>query len=536
MNSKLVSGAVIYRFGDCALDPARRGLRRRGCPTAIEPKPFDVLAYLIENRHRVVGRDELINHMWPGRVVTDSSLSTCIKQARRAIGDDGISQRWIRTTPRRGFRFIGAVGPDDATGAGTETPAVEAGESSALGLGVPSVAVLPFTQLSGGSRGKRELCEHLADGMAEDMISALSKFRWLRVVARGSSFAFRGRTVDVRQISRELGARYVLDGSVRVSGRRLRVSVRLVEAKGGSHLWTERFDREIEDVFAIQDEITGAVVRTIAPYIDERERQLVRRRAPSSLDAWSLYQEGLAAYHTQTEAGLRVAAKAFDCAAAVDPEFAIALGYAAASRNRIVLNFSPPDRDALLAEARDRVTTALALDPWDAVAVLAYGVLASLEGDPDLATRRVREALALNPNAAYTWAILSYVERNAGRFEEALRASDRAIELSPKDPAMPMLLFNRTSSLFALRRYDECVECGRLAVQGSAPFAVSYLVLAAALVHLGHGSEAVQVLEELEQRFPGYASSPPRGMEPAMRVLRRAGLEHGIQAESRGGR
>ena len=253
---------MIYVFADCSLDIDRRELWRGNDRVAVEPQVFDLLHYLIQNRERVVSKDDLIAHVWNGRIVSDSSLSSRITAVRRAVGDGGDQQRLIRTIARKGLRFVGEVREDRSSGGASapqRSPHVERDTVALASPGPPpplpdkpSIAVLPFTNMSGDPEQ-----EYFSDGITEDIITALSRLRWFFVIARNSTFVYKGQAVDVRSVGRDLGVRYVLEGSVRKSGHRMRITSQLLEATTGSHIWTERYDRELTDIFALQDEITG---------------------------------------------------------------------------------------------------------------------------------------------------------------------------------------------------------------------------------------------------------------------------------------
>ena len=248
----------------------------------VEPKVFDLLAHLIGKRDQVVSKEDLIAGVWLGRVVSDSALTSCINAARVAIGDSGESQRLIKTLPRKGVRFVGTVREGDSS-AGPEPPSVAlASPRPALALpDKPSVAVLPFANLSNDPDQ-----EYFADGLTEDIITALSRLRWFFVIARNSTFAYKGKALDVRQIASDLGVRYVLEGSVRKAGDRLRVTSQLIDASTGAHVWAERYDRVLADIFAVQDEITTSVVASIEPQLYEAEILRFQRKPPENLDAW----------------------------------------------------------------------------------------------------------------------------------------------------------------------------------------------------------------------------------------------------------
>ncbi|MBR0907550.1 winged helix-turn-helix domain-containing protein [Bradyrhizobium liaoningense] len=277
-----------YLFDDYVLDTDRRELHRGADAVSVTPQVFDILDYLISNRERVVSKDDLMNAIWKGRIVSDAALTTRMNGARAAVGDCGETQRLIKTIPRKGFRFVGAVRE-----VRKPTPAVHhrpEAEPAALPLpDKPSIAVLPFASLSSDSEQ-----EHFADGIVEEITMALAHFRWLFVIARNSSFAYKGRVVDVKQVGRELGVRYVLEGSVRKAGNRIRIAGQLIDAETGTHLWADRFEGPIEDMFDLQDNLTSSVIGAIAPKLQREEIKRARRKPPESLDAYDHYLRGLA--------------------------------------------------------------------------------------------------------------------------------------------------------------------------------------------------------------------------------------------------
>src|SRR5712671_1409761 len=250
----------MYRFEGYTLDAARCSLRTEDRVIELRPKAFEVLRYLVENAGRVVTKEEFIRAIWSDVVVTDESLTHCVSEARHAIGDN--DQAIIKTVPRRGYRFVAPVSRSSADGgsapqSGSAPPRAGADSDRAL-PDRPSIAVLPFSNIGGDPEQ-----EYFADGMVEEIITALSRFSSLFVIARNSSFAYKGRSVDVKQVGRELGVRYVLEGSVRKSANRLRITGQLIDASNGVHIWADRFDGALEDVFDLQDEVTASVVGAI---------------------------------------------------------------------------------------------------------------------------------------------------------------------------------------------------------------------------------------------------------------------------------
>ena len=251
---------------------------------AIEPKAFDLLVYLIANRERVVSKDDLVTAIWGGRIVSETALTSCINAVRRAIGDSGKTQQRIRTLPRKGIRFIGDLRHGNDAERETADKAAQDASGPALALpDKPSIAVLPFLNLSADPEQ-----EYFTEGITEDIIIELSRFHSLFVIARNSSFSYKGKSADVRQVGRELGVRYVLDGSIRKSTNRIRMTGQLTDTLTGNHIWAERYDRVVEDIFAVQEELTRAVVAAIEPQIEAAEQLKVTRRRPGNLSAYEI--------------------------------------------------------------------------------------------------------------------------------------------------------------------------------------------------------------------------------------------------------
>ena len=312
-----------FLFEDYVLDIDRRELRRGAQQIAVGPQVFDLLVYLVQNRERVVTKDDLLDAIWSGRFVSESNLTTRINAARKAIGDTGEGQRLIRTVPRKGFRFVGVVTCEaenvkDVRGSTATTP-------KPLPLpDKPSIAVLPFDNMS----GDREQ-EYFADGMVEEIITALSRFRQLFVIARNSTFTYKGRAVDVKQVGRELGVRYVLEGSVRRSDNRVRIAAQLIDATTATHLWADRFDSAFENIFDLQDRLTATVVGAVAPQLQQAEIERAKRKPTESLDAYALFSRGMAKLYPWTLEGTNEALRLFHRAVELDPDFAPAYGMAA---------------------------------------------------------------------------------------------------------------------------------------------------------------------------------------------------------------
>jgi TolB-like protein len=315
---------LLYSFEAYALDTERRELQRGLELVALEPQVFDLLVFLIENRDRVVSKDDLFASVWQGRIMSESTLTSRINAARKAVGDSGEQQNLIRTVARKGFRFVGSLRDEPAT-----PPAAAPAEPTRPTIPLPdrpSIAVLPFINMSGDPEQ-----EYFSDGISEDIITALSKLRWFFVIARNSSFIYKGKAVHLKQVAEELGVGYVVEGSVRKGGDRVRITVQLNDVATGSHIWAERYDRDLADVFAVQDEITEAIVAAIEPQVYAAENFRAQRKPPDSMDAWDLVMRALSHYWRVTRQDNVVAQALLEKAIAIDPNYGQALGVLATS-------------------------------------------------------------------------------------------------------------------------------------------------------------------------------------------------------------
>jgi TolB-like protein len=454
-----------YRFDHYVLDPAKRELRRDNMLVAVEPKAFDVIEYLIGHRDRVISKDELLAAVWKGRIVSESALTTCINAARTAIGDSGEAQRLIRTLPRKGLRFVGAVDQTDAPGLDASTaervvptdraPLRAAGADDARpALAVPerpSIAVLPFVNMSDDKEQ-----EYFADGVADDIITALSRFRSFLVIARNSSFTYKNRVVDVKQVGRELGVRYILEGSVRKALNRVRITGQLVDAEAGTHLWADRFDGGIEDIFDLQDQVTFSVVGAVAPTLLQAEIERARRKPTDSLDAYDFYLRGLGLAgglaREQNEEALRFFNRAID----VDPHFATAYGMAAWCHVSSHVNgwtanpsLEIPSISLLARRAADYGTS-------DAIALAYAGIaIARIIGDLPAGITLIDRALFLNPNLAAAWIFSGWARAFLGETEIAIAHLEKAARLSPLDPLIFLTQMVTSLAHFVAGRYEE---------------------------------------------------------------------------------
>ena len=445
---------MLFRFESCVLDTGRRELRRGAEPVPVEPQVFDLLVCLVENRERVVSKDDLIASVWGGRVISESTLTSRINSVRKAIGDNGDEQRLVRTIARKGLRFVGDV-QIQQDGMANEGPGREARPALAL-PDRPAVAVLPFSNMSGEPEQ-----EYFSDGISEDIITALSKLRWFFVIARNSSFIYKNKPVHMNQVAEELGVRYVVEGSVRKDGDRVRISAQLNDVMTGSHIWAERYDRKLEDVFAVQDEITAAIVSAIEPQLYAAENIHAQRKAPDSMDAWDLVMRALSHYWRVTRQDNVVAQALLEKAIAIDAQYGQALGLLATSYMFTAhMGWADMAKAAELAERS--ALAAIRADSEDAWAHhgLGHAYLFARRYDDSLAEFEL--ALRLNPNFALAQAFYGLSLSYSGRWQEADDAARRALRLSPRDPYSAVYLGIAAYAQFLGRNYAEAIRSSLL--------------------------------------------------------------------------
>jgi TolB-like protein len=517
---------LLYLFEDYTLDTDRRELRRGRALVALTPQVFDLLEYLIRNRERVLSKDDLIASVWRGRIVSESALNTRISAARSAIDDTGEEQRLIRTLPRKGVRFVGVVREEQKPGAMITAGAVLETPTSVLSLpDRPSIAVLPFTNLSGDPKQ-----DYFADGIVEEIITALSRLRWLFVIARNSSFTYKDRPVDVRQVGRELGVRYVMEGSVRKSANRVRISGQLIDASTGAHIWADRFDGAMEDIFDLQDQVTASVVGAIAPKMEQAEIERARRKPTANLDAYDYYLRGLAKVYQATKPANDDALGLFYKAIELDPNFASAYGVAAWCYTWRKRHGWMADRTKEVAETARLALQAVESGKDDAIALAMGGfALAFTAGEIEDGAALIDRALILNPNLAAGWLLSGWVNLYLGEHEITIERATHAIRLSPLDP-FTFLAYTIIGGahLFA-GRYDEASWWAGKALREHANWAGAVRVTAVSHALAGRLDQAHKAMARLRQIDPTLRVSDLRHMFPLRRSEDLARFEEGLR-------
>ncbi|HWP26137.1 MAG TPA: winged helix-turn-helix domain-containing tetratricopeptide repeat protein [Xanthobacteraceae bacterium] len=527
---------MIYRFENFVLDVGRRELLNGTTLVAVEPQVFDLISYLVQNRERVVSKDDLIEHVWNGRVVSESTLTSRITSARQALGDDGENQRLIRTVSRKGLRFVAEVreGEGPAQAAKPEAvgpsfdpvPPVSHGTLLPRLPDKPSIAVLPFTNMSGDPEQ-----EYFSDGITEDIITALSRLHWFFVIARNSTFVYKGQAVNVKQVGRDLGVRYVLEGSVRKSGPRVRITCQLLDGISGNHIWSERYDRELTDIFALQDEITASVTSAIEPKLLAAEGMRSEARSTEDLDAWDLVARALSHFWKLTAADSANAIAILRQAVEHYPNYAPAhsmLAFALFASGYV--GWIPPgtERDFAAQLAR-RAAELDDSDPW---AHLALGYYEFTGRNTDEAIRHFSAALDLNPNFAAAAGSIGFALALDGRSDEAIRHFEQALRMSPRDPFNSFFYVGIAAAHYLAGRYAEAIKWAKQAVQLRPGYIGAHRILCASLAQAGQAEEARTVLQTLRQMHPEislawirqsvpYTAGP---MENFLDGMRKAGL------------
>jgi adenylate cyclase len=390
----------------------------------------------------------------------------------------------------------------------------------------PSIAVLPFENMSGDPEQ-----EYFADGMVEEIITALSRFKWLFVIARNSSFTFKGKAVDVKEVGRRLGVRYVLEGSVRKASGKVRITGQLIDAATGAHIWADRFERDLTDIFALQDEVTIAVVSAIQPKLLQTEIATATRRRPENLTAYDYYLRAMQQYYLTTREGFADALRLSHRALELDPRLGLVAALAGGCHTMNVLLGYAIDPQFERKEAVRLLHLALSLDDGDPDTLAwASMISAFMVGDSESEIEMADRAVALNPNSFNAWHYRGWVYKIAGSPEEAIRSFERAIRMSPVDPLLHRSLSGMGMALIELGRFDEAIVAGKKSLRQNPSYWPAYRNLASAFAHLGRDAEmreAAALLLELDPAFTISAWIARGGQSNSKLIiegLRKAGL------------
>ncbi|MCW5746547.1 MAG: winged helix-turn-helix domain-containing protein [Alphaproteobacteria bacterium] len=512
-----------YRFDDFEVDTDRYEIRRSGAVQPVEPLVFDLVVFFARNPGRIVGREEIIDNVWQGRVVSDATISSCVKSARRALGDSGDNQSYIRTVRGRGFEFKGQITILDGAslnGAATGRLATPDVARAAGSDSKPVLAVLPLANLSA------EVDEYFADGLTEDIITNLSRFRDLHVIAGASTFQFKGRAFDLAELRARLNAGYVVQGSVRRAAGQVRITVQLIDSTSGVQLWGDRYDREMGDIFELQDEVTRMIAATLGVKVQDVALQRALTKSPTELDAYDCLLRarrytGILSPEMHAEAR-----DLLERAVELDPLSADAhalLANVYLAEHRFDMNPRPNPIGRALVHA----LAATRLDPQNAYARCWLAIVHFFRGENDKFEAESQLALSLNPSDPETLADVGHYLSFMGEFERGVALSRRAQQLNPLHPSWYHFSFARYH--YAKGDYE-----GALAdvQKGGMPhFYWTYLLRAAAKGQLGHpdAAESLARIYDFKPDFSARAelrkwNAAAHDMEHILQGLRKAGL------------
>jgi TolB-like protein len=474
------------RFGAFELDSARGVLTHNGSPISLGNRAFSVLEALLRADGKVVTKDELMATAWPGTVVEEANLSVQIAALRKTLATSPEARDWVTTVPRVGYRF---TGPLQEIGAAAASPAVPISPAADK----PSIAVLPFTNLSGEVEQ-----EYFADGITEDIIDALSRYRWFFVVARNSSFAMKGRPLGVRQLARELGVRYMLEGSVRKSGQRIRIAAALSDVESASQIWADRFEFALTDMFSIQDQIVQQVAGAMEPELLKSESRIATARRPgATVTAWDLVRQGTHAFHKVARESHLRARELFREAISREADLPEAHIWLARVSAGIVAYGWSADPQADIREGLAAAFEAIRRDERSPYSHYALAIVSVYAGELAQAIRAAGRALELNPSFALGHLVLGMAHLFAGRAQEATEAMERGLELNAYDP-QNFVWYN----LLALAHYfagqsDKALHAAERARGIRPTWRISLELMACCHLALGHADAAMQCVEQM---------------------------------------
>ena len=491
---------MIYRFGPFELDMDKIELRADGEVCPVEPQVFSLLALLVENRERLVTKEEIVEKVWDGRVVSESAVASRVKSARKVLGDDGITQRFIKTIHRQGFRFIA-----DAKVARTES-AVPGGGIGAVQpadeINRPSIAVLPFRNI-----GVVGAYAAIADALPHDLITELARLRWLFVTARGSSFRLRGSDTDMREIGRLLGVRYCLSGTVEIAGASLAVTVELSDTRDCGVVWAERFAGAVDDVHQIREDIRSQILAALEIQIPLHEATLARLTVTENLDAWSAYHLGLQHMYRFNRKDNAAATALFQRAVTQDPGFARAHAGLSFIHFQMAFMHYADDRAGEIALARRFAVRGLELDPMDPFVNFTMGRTFWLEGDLEGSLAWLERATSISPSYAQGLYARAWTESLAGRGVEGRRHVDFAMRLSPIDPLYYAMLATRAFTHTVMGEYAEAAEWAERAARSPGAHVLIAMIAVAVQALAGDEICAASWAANVRSRNPALTRS-----------------------------
>ena len=487
----MAASGDIYQFGPFRLDLGAGILFHKAQPTMLGQRAVALLRLLLDRAGAPVSKDALVEAGWGQIAVADNNLTVQIAALRRVLADAANAEKWIETMPRRGYRYVGPevsrVGPQVPPRRGELAPPDK-----------PSIAVLPFANLSGDPEQG-----YFADGVVDDIITGLSRIKSLFVIARNSSFTYRGEAIDIKRVGRELGVRYVLEGSVRKAADRVRITGQLIEADSGAHLWAERYDRKFEDIFALQDEIALAVVGAIEPSLRQAEVERVRRKRPGNLDSYDLVLRAQPDVYSGMPEPSAQALPLLQHAIELDPTYALAHAFAAMCHHNRFLRagLHEEDRAASIGHARSAIT----YGQDDALALTLAAFSIGMDGhDRTAAFVAFEAALAVSPSTALAYILGGVILGWTGDADRAIEWGERGMRLSPFDPWAFAAFHALMLGHFQRGRYEEAAGAAYKAVQSNPAHSISYMLLAAALAKMGRIEQAKAAAARVLQLQPSF--------------------------------
>ena len=524
----MLASSEILIFGDFRLDRRGGGLFRRDdsgayVPVAIGSRALDILGVLVARPGELVSKEEITAAVWPAMIVEDSNLTVQISALRRVLDRGRAQGSVIQTVAGRGYRFLPAVtrpGPQPGWGTPREGP-------PALALpDKPSIAVLPFSNISGDPEQ-----EYFADGMVEEIITALSRIRWLFVIARNSSFTYKGHAIEVKQIGRDLGVRYVLEGSVRKAGGRVRITTQLIDATNGAQLWADRFDGSLEDVFELQDNVAISAAGVIEPTLHAAEIARSSEHATTDLTAYDLYLRAHALAFSwekiATIRSLKLIEQAIEC----DPRYGPALAQAAARHFELHVNAWTDDLETSRRKGIELSRQALQVAGDDPTVLcnVAY-ILGYFGEDIEVAIALVDRGLKLNPSASRGWQWSGWLRAWAGELDQAIEHFEASLRLNPREQRANPFLGIGVAHFFAGRREEARATLLR-SLQEKPNWVPTYRFLASCCAHMGHLDEAREVASRLRAMTNALVPSAENWRDPMRREFYLSGLRLAVGGE-----
>ena len=489
------------------LDMRQRLLIRDGTPVQLSGRALDILFVLASANGEVVSKDELMARVWPGIVVEENNIQVHVSALRKALDDGKKGETYLMTAPGRGYRLIGLK---------VSLTEAESRENSPLPSTstLPLIAVLPFQNMSGDPEQ-----EYFADGMVEEIITGLSRIKWLSVVSRNSSFIYKNKPVTITEVAEKFGVRYVLEGGVRKAGNRVRTSAQLIDAKTDTHLWADQYDRVLQDVFALQDEITMCVVGAIEPSLRKAEIERVRRQRPTNLNAYDLLLRALPFVLTHIPSDSAIAVPLLEEALALQPDYAAAHAFLSRCLHHRYSRAGRNEADLAAAIRHARSAVAYGSDDATALAVAAQ-VIAMDAHDTATAVNLFERALEVSNSNIFALSLSAMVLAFMGRAERALELADRAILLSPFNSYNFRSHHARAIAHFSRGRYPDAVDAARKILDYNPRFSVGHAYLAAALLRDGRTAEAKSAARNVLQLEPTFTVRGLQGAELDRTVFR----------------